>query len=84
MPPIAMASISARALRKVHCTAAIRLPIASAAVPTAMQAMRRGSMAQQITWVSTPRGRRSSVSSCPERTMEGKDPVTPRPKHSVR
>ena len=38
-------------------------PITSAVRPTAMQVIRRGSTALHSTWVSTPRGRKSSVSS---------------------
>ena len=42
------------------------------------------SAALQIAWVSTPRGRSRNVSSWPVRTRDGKLPVIPRPKISVR
>ena len=64
--------------------AEILLPMIRLTVPTAMQAIRRGSAPLHNTWVRIPLGRSISVSSCPFRTMEGKLPVSPRPKISVR
>ena len=61
-----------------------RLPRTRLTVPTAMQVILRGSMALHRTWVRIPLGRMSRVSNCPVRTMEGKLPVIPLPKHSVR
>ena len=62
----------------------IRLPMIRLTVPTAMQAIRLGSAPLHSTCVRMPLGRSISVSSCPFRTMDGKLPVSPLPKISVR